>query len=297
MKKFELHIPVEEKERTIIDLLSANCSLSKNTIKLAINNGALWLERNKSTRRLRKAKKVLNVADTVHFYFNEEVLSQAPPPCQLIKDYQDYSIWFKPYGILCQGSKWSDHCTISRYVELNDSKKRPAFIVHRLDRAASGLVIIAHSKSAAKSLSRMFELRNIKKQYQIVSHGLLGRSVNNAIDGEEPIIVTTEVDDKPAKSTFSVIDKNIERQLTHFLVDIETGRKHQIRIHAASINFPVVGDRLHGKKQMDYHADLNLQLCAVKLSFVCPITNKEIIISLPEKLRPNISNVVNLLKS
>ncbi len=54
-----------------------------------------------------------------------------------------------PYGMLSQGSKWSDHCTIARFAQQHLTPERPVFIVHRLDRAATGLILIAHSKKTS----------------------------------------------------------------------------------------------------------------------------------------------------
>ena len=104
------------------------------------------------------------------------MLSSPVPQALLIEDLIDYSVWYKPYGMLSQGSKWSDHCTIARFAQKNLSNERPAFIVHRLDRAATGLILIAHSKKAAKALSSLFENRTIEsnsleKFYQIIVHG------------------------------------------------------------------------------------------------------------------------------
>ena len=64
------------------------------------------------------------------------------------------SIWYKPYGIYCQGSKWGDHHTIHRMAE--QQLQRPCFIVHRLDRATTGLVIVAHKKKIAAALAALF---------------------------------------------------------------------------------------------------------------------------------------------
>jgi tRNA pseudouridine32 synthase/23S rRNA pseudouridine746 synthase len=302
--KFELHLCVE-KPMTAIELLSGHCDLSINQLKQAIQKGALWLTKaqkihtqnltnkvskshNKYTQRLRRVKNVLQLNDTLHFYYDESVLTQQTAPAQLISDQQTYSIWYKPYGMLCQGSKWSDHCTINRYVENNIKPQRPAFIVHRLDRAASGLVIIAHSKKIARSFSTMFEDHQLNKIYHIICHG-------DHRSHPQPEEITLRVDDKPANSLFTLLDYNSENDLSLLEVSIGSGRKHQIRKHSASINLPVVGDRLHGNNDFQYDNNLNLQLCAVSLTFKCPTSNTEQYIELPESLRPNIEKVVSLL--
>ena len=96
--------------------LNQQCTLSNAQLKQAIQQGALWLTRGKSTQRLRRVKKPLKTADTLHFYYDEQVLSQQPNEALLIEDCTDYSVWYKPYGMLSQGSKWSDHPSlVQRY--------------------------------------------------------------------------------------------------------------------------------------------------------------------------------------
>jgi len=289
--KFDLHIPVTLAQNQTINVLKKACAqhpLSTNQIKSAVNKGALWLTTGKRTTRLRKIKKALKQGDTLHFYYDEKVLNQVPAPAILIADNQGYSIWFKPYGMLSQGSKWSDHCTIARFAETNLYPQRPAFVVHRLDRAASGLIIIAHSKKIAQKFSYIFEHHQLEKQYQIIVQGLMSEEFDN----EHGNVVDTPVDNKHALSTFYPIEHNEQAKLSLINVQIKTGRKHQIRKHAASIGFPVVGDRLHGDVSQLWSDDVNLQLCAVSLSFNCPITDSRQHFSLPASLRPNLTKLI-----
>lgn len=298
-QNFEWHIKVDEQiNGTAIAILeqysssqnnAQNTSLSKTELKQAINKGALWLtpaKNKKQTQRLRRVKRQLVVGDELHFYFNSIVLSTPVPQAELIEDLIDYSIWYKPYGMLSQGSKWSDHCTIARFAQQHLKPERPAFIVHRLDRAATGLIIIAHSKKAARLLTAMFEIRstknheateiNLEKYYQIIVHG------NHSLR-QQPEVIVADVDGKSARSTFSCLAYNKELDQSLIKVKIDSGRKHQIRIHAASINFPVVGDRLHGKA--DDNEMKNLQLCAVSLSFLCPLSGERKKFDLKDELK------------
>ena len=91
----------------------------------------------------------LQQQDRLHLYHDPRVLSIEPAEARMIADEGAFSIWYKPFGMLSQGSKWADHCTISRWVETHLRPQRPAFVVHRLDRAATGLMIIAHAKGVA----------------------------------------------------------------------------------------------------------------------------------------------------
>ena len=283
MKKFECHINIDS-EINIIEALQIQCDLTVSEIKKSIDKGALWHSRGKSTQRCRRVKKKLQLNDKLHFYYDENVLSKRPTPATLIADLTHYSVWYKPYGMLSQGSKWSDHCTISRFVQQHFPSERAVFIVHRLDKAATGLILIAHSKKAAQALSSMFENRttndnSLEKNYQIIVHG------NHSIN-EQPQVITAEVDGKSARSTFRCLTYDQNKNQSLIEVKIDSGRKHQIRVHAASVGLPVVGDRLHGIA--NNNEPLNLQLCAVSLRFICPITQKTQFFQLSEVLRPQL---------
>jgi len=282
-EQFEWHINIIQ-DNTAIVIIDEYCkskkiNLSKSELKQAISKGALWLTRRKHTQRLRRIKKKINSGDELHFYYNKKVLETTVPDAKLIDDLIDYSVWYKPYGMLSQGSKWSDHCTIARFAQLNLQPERSVFIVHRLDRAATGLILIAHSKKTARALSAMFEKHELEKYYQVIVHGDHSKR-------EQPEVISTDVDGKNARSTFTCLyfDKGKNQSLVE--VKIDSGRKHQIRIHAASIGMPVVGDRLHGNS---HKSDINLQLCAISLSFTCPLSGKKQHFNLPNELKPKIN--------
>ncbi len=259
----ELHLPYHPKEGEVmnaVDLLAAESGLSRQKIKQAMKKGAVWITHGNVARHLRRAKKPLNAGDTLHLYYNEAVLAEVPPQPVLIADEGVYSIWYKPYGLRSQGTKWADHCAINRWLEQNLLPERPAFIVHRLDRAASGLMIIAHSKAMAAAFSKMFRERTITKRYRAVVHGEFSAS-------NTPTLFDTPLDDKPSVSHARRLAYDSESDRSLLEVDIESGRKHQIRRHLSEAGFPVVGDRLYGREGDSE----NLQLSAVELIFACPV--------------------------
>ncbi|XPF94116.1 RluA family pseudouridine synthase [Colwellia sp. RE-S-Sl-9] len=290
---FEKHLIVTTEASNALIELDAVCNISIADIKKAIAKGALWLTRGKSTQRFRRLKKTLKKGDELHFYYNEGVLKQEPNEAILIEDMGDYSVWYKPYGMLSQGSKWSDHCTIARWAQTHLQPERPVFIVHRLDRAATGLIVIAHTKKMAQAFSQKFEHHQLEKHYLILVHG-------DHNQRSQPDNISIDVDGKKALSTFTCIDYNRNIDVSLVNVKIESGRKHQIRIHSASIDMPVVGDRLHGIKEKDdvleekIKKNIDLQLCAFSLSFDCPFgeintTPEHKTFSLPEHLRPSLA--------
>lgn len=275
LDQFQLNIDVEKENITAIDLLADNTDFSKQYIKQIMQKGAVWLTHDKQTQRLRRAKKILHPGDTLHCYYDDKVINEKIAPPTLIKDEADYSIWCKPYGMRSQGSKWGDHTTIYRYAEQHQQPQRPAFIVHRLDRAASGLIILAHKKQVARAFSRMFKERAIEKHYQVIVHGQFPDTRQHFVQA---------IDGKHASSFASLIKYDHHKNRSLLEVKIETGRKHQIRRHLSEHGYPVVGDRLYGDgKDIE-----DLQLTAYYLAFNSPIDNSEKIYQLPDDLLPKL---------
>jgi tRNA pseudouridine32 synthase/23S rRNA pseudouridine746 synthase len=161
--RFELKIPVEKGSVNAIDLLADHCELSRQQIKQAMSKGAVWLQKGKRTQRLRRATKNLNSGELLQLYYDKRLLDQTPVPPKLLHDFGAYSVWFKPAGMLAQGTEWGDHCSLLRVSELAFAKPRQSFLVQRLDREAFGLMIIAHQQKAAAQLSTLFQQRKIEK--------------------------------------------------------------------------------------------------------------------------------------
>lgn len=257
----EFHIEVTNDRSLAPELLSKASGLSINQIKQAMQKGAVWLTDDCGTRRLRRAKKPLPIGSRLHFYYHSEILAQQVEAPLLLVDEDSYSIWIKPRGVLSQGSKWGDHSSITRWVETNDKRQRPAFLVHRLDRAAIGLILIAHGKKATKMLAAMFARRDVQKVYQ-------ARVIGRFPQSKELVTYRSEIDGRSAISHARLLKYNPEQNLSDLEVIIETGRKHQIRRHLSEAGFPILGDRLYGGGDQT-----DLQLAAVSLAFQCPISD------------------------
>lgn len=280
---FQLHIDVQEEHITAVDFLSAHCHLSKQRIKQAMRNGSVWLTHNKKTDRLRRAKKALSVGDQVHFYYDIDIQDRQSTAPVLLEDNGTYSIWHKPRGMFSQGSKWGDHCAIARWIETHHLPQRPAFIIHRLDRATSGIMLIAHSKKTAAFLANQFETRLIKKHYLAITASPLTKTA---------FTISNELNGKKAISHFDLLEHNEPYSL--FAINIETGRKHQIRQHMAQAKMSILGDRLYGEPQQQLTpAPQDLQLTAYKLSYQCPVEKVTKTYELPAEYRPTINALLN----
>ncbi len=267
----EIHMAVKTPDIKVVDLLADESDLSRGQIKKAMQNGAVWLERGGHVQRLRRADRKPLPGDVLHLYFNAAIQAQQPPQARLIADEGDYSLWFKPAGMYSQGSKWGDHCSLPRWAEQYLQPQRNAFIVHRLDRAASGLMLLAHGRKAAAQLSALFRKRQVEKAYCV--------QVPGRFSGE-PVCLNTDLDGRPALTHVRRITLDEVAGKSLLAVRIETGRKHQIRRHLAEAGFPVLGDRLYGEVE----GEDDLQLQAVRLAFVCPVSGKQRRYALPESL-------------
>ena len=270
----EFHIDITEADLQAAVVLAQASELSIGQLKKIMQKGAVWLSDEHGTHRLRRAKKTLNPGSSLHFYYNPEVLDAEVPAPTLIADEGDYSIWVKPRGMLSQGSKWGDHHAIGRWIETHDDKQRPAFIVHRLDRAATGIMLIAHGKKTAAKLANAFARKQISKTYRAAVVGEYPESIY-------PITIKTPIAEKSATSHFRRLIYDAKNRQSWLSIKIESGRKHQIRIHLNEQGFPVVGDRFYGNDDSE-----NLQLYAVELAFECPISQLPRRYSLPASFLP-----------
>jgi tRNA pseudouridine32 synthase / 23S rRNA pseudouridine746 synthase len=261
----ETHIDVIAEDARAVDLISAETALTKGRIKHAMDCGAVWLTRGAKTSRLRRAKRPLRVGDRLHLYYDLSVLRAEAPAPILVADKGGYSVWDKPCRLYSQGSKWGDHCTVTRYAEKHLQPERNAFVVHRLDRAASGLILVAHRKHIAAALARLFRERQIDKRYRVQAAGRVG-------DVGETIHIDQPLEGKSARSHVTVLGYEAQDDASTLDVVIETGRKHQIRRHLAASGSPVIGDRLYGSRATS--ADLRLR--AYALSFQCPVSDTRV---------------------
>ena len=163
------------------------------------------------------------------------------------------------------------------------SAERPG-IVHRLDQETSGVMVLAKTQRAYLSLRQMFEEHvAVTKTYLAVLHGSLTPKTGTVetLIGKKPWdpkrMAVVEQDGKRALTRWSTLAKQGGVSLVEFT--IETGRTHQIRVHAAHLGHPIVGDALYGDAVKDRHLrvkPVRMLLHAVGLSFPHPLTGKRV---------------------
>ncbi|WP_419571106.1 RluA family pseudouridine synthase [Rheinheimera sp.] len=256
-----------------IDLLVTKFpELSKARLKDAMTKGALLWRRGKQNKRLRRAQTDLQAGDALEFHYDDELLSRSCDAAVLLQDERHYSLWFKPAGMLSQGNEWGDHLSLLRFAEQHWQNKRPVFLLHRLDREASGLVLLAHNKAAAAALGQLIQQQQINKTYHIQVKGLV------AEQGK----IELPLDGKACLTRYQRLAIYEQAQQSLVEVDLVTGRKHQIRRHFAAVGHPVMGDPAYGSGNKNQQG---LMLQAVRLSFRCPLLKKLQLFELPAQLR------------
>jgi len=277
-------------QSTVVDALRDETDLSVAKIKEALAKGAVWIRRTRNghaekPRRIRRAKNVVQGGDQLFMYYNPLLLALTIDEPKLIQDLGHYSVWDKPAGMLCEGTRWADHCALTRVASTNVLADRACFLVHRLDKMTSGLILLAHSKKAANLLSQLFAARKIKKHYRALVHECSTRQplsdlpllINQAIDGKPAIshIIGARAAHQLLNGDSSHNKPELLEGVTELEVKIETGRTHQIRRHLKGIGLPVVGDRLYGIKGGEAEDLVDLQLRASYLSFVDPFDHQQ----------------------
>ncbi|MBL1216772.1 MAG: RluA family pseudouridine synthase [Planctomycetes bacterium] len=157
-----------------------------------------------------------------------------------------------------------------------------ALVIHRLDSETSGLMVLSLNPNACRALSRQFMNRRIGKTYEALLDGIVEADEGEvnlplAFDYERrPLQCVDHDNGKPATTLYRVLSRDDEHGRTRVLFRPETGRTHQLRVHAATpvadggIGCPIVGDTLYGNPD----SGPRLMLHANFLAFWEPVTGE-----------------------
>lgn len=297
-----------DNQTSALEQLAQASQLPKSVIKDAAHKGAVWLSqtaghKTHKPRRIRRLKNRVSSSQQLNFYYNPEILAQSVPEAICVQDFGDYSVWIKPRGMFSQGSKWGDFSALYRWAEIHFQQQaakscssppaRQSWLVHRLDRATRGLMLLAHTKSTARYFSEQFETGQIHKRYQANVHGDFRKTMRQQPAGQfiESIecienglsyAIRFAVNGKPALSEVHFQSYCPKQQISRLLITLHTGRKHQIRSHLAQLGMPIIGDRLYSPATETDTDSEDLQLCAFELAWTCPLTTQQRTITLAE---------------
>ncbi len=178
----------------------------------------------------------------------------------------------KPAGLLSVPGRGADKqdCVVHR---LQAGGHPEALIVHRLDMATSGLLLLARGAAAQRALSMAFEARQVGKRYVAVVQGLMGevgadwQHIELPLAADWPNRPRQRVDHaqgKPSLTRWRVFSQDGAAHTTRLELEPLTGRTHQLRVHLLALGHPILGDALYGS-QPPTHDRLHLHACHLSL--------------------------------
>ena len=201
-------------------------------------------------------------------------------------------IVYKDSNIPTIRSEKYEHSLYEEVYDYLHKKNQKVFVVHRLDKDTSGLVMFAKNETIKDTLQRFWD--KVERHYIALVHGnTLESGVIKSYLKETKTLLSYSTNDskngKYAETIYKKIDSN--KQYSLLEIEIKTGRKNQIRVHMKDNNTPILGDRKYGKKD----GFRKMMLLANKLEFIHPVTHKKISIDLgiPEEYSKQIKNNTN----
>jgi tRNA pseudouridine32 synthase/23S rRNA pseudouridine746 synthase len=233
----------------------------------ACYKGAVWLQKEGKgkTLKARSTEIVVGPKDVVTFFYESHILKLPELiEAKCLFENQYYGVWVKEPGVVSQGTQTGDHSSLLRFVE--KQKKKPVYLIHRLDRETHGIMLIGYTSDAAGKLSKLFIENKIQKTYEAIVLGdsLKSQTITHSLDGKEATSHVEVIESKDGKS--------------HVRVKIDTGRLHQIRRHLEFVGHPVMGDPKYGRGNKNKDG---LKLVATELVFEDPWTRNTETYTLP----------------
>ncbi len=189
------------------------------------------------------------------------------PAPELLHVDESLIVAVKPAGLLAVPGRTEPDCLAARVQALYADAR----VVHRLDQATSGLMLMARGAAMQRSLSRAFETRQVHKRYVAIVEGVLAADQGDitaplTADWPQRPRQQVQADGKPALTRWRVLARHADH--TRLALEPVTGRTHQLRVHLAHIGHPVRGDRLYAPAP--WCAE-RLLLHAGELAFVHPL--------------------------
>ncbi len=201
-----------------------------------------------------------------------------PKGLSILHEDKDIIVADKPPGLLTMGTEKGASRTVYYYLtdyvrKGNARSRKRIFIVHRLDRDASGILVFAKNETAKHRLQNQWQ--DATKKYLALVHGRFEKrsgTIKSYLAENRAFKVYSTTDAAKGKlslTSYTVLKETAHRSLLE--INLLTGRKHQIRVHLAESGHPIVGDKKYGKKIKGHS---RLELHAFSLAFRHPTTGE-----------------------
>lgn len=270
-EKFRVRVTGEDQGMRLDQFLAARVpDLSRRKARVLLEIGGVFIDRARvkvASRKVREGQLVEVVRGGALDRATKKTGKTARdrdanklPRHNLIFEDDDILVVEKPAGLLTAPTPESDRGNLADV--LSRERGTGLFVVHRIDLDTSGVLVFAKSEEANRQLSDTFRDHKIERQYLAVVDGLWPKDL---------LSIDQDVGGKHALSHFEHVEALGDRA-TLVQVRLETGRTHQIRLHAASAGHPVLGDKQHG--QVSDLAPPRMALHAKLLEFAHPTSGE-----------------------
>ncbi|MBO3638884.1 pseudouridine synthase [Acinetobacter soli] len=199
-----------------------------------------------------------------------------PPqhPLDIIFEDHDLIVVDKPAGLLSVMGRLPEHQD-SAYLRVLTMYPE-ARVTHRLDMATSGLLMFAKHRDAEVAISKLFQLRRIKKEYTALVQGCPDAQgcIEAPLITDWPNRPKQKIDfetGKSAKTLYARLEYCAATQQSRMRLEPVTGRSHQLRVHLMHIGHPILGDKLYHPQPQNFALG-RMALHATRLSLIHPIT-------------------------
>lgn len=282
---------VEADQERLLDYLLATMSDRKRTtVKDFLKHNQVMVNGNVT----RRWDLPLRAGDTVRVNTSREFQLFRTPRLHIMYEDDDIIVVNKGYGLLSVGTdskrEGTAYSLLREYVKRVDPRQK-LFIVHRLDQQTSGVMLFAKSAEAKEAMQHNWNNMVLERKYAAIVKGrpdpAEGTITSYLAENAAHEVYST---DKPSEGKLAVTRYRTVRTRGGYSlleVQLETGRKNQIRVHLAEQGLPIVGDRRYGSDISPIH---RLALHAETLRFVHPVTRRDMYFTCP--LPPGFSRLV-----
>ncbi len=282
---------VEADQERLLDYLLATMSDRKRTtVKDFLKHNQVMVNGNVT----RCWDLPLRAGDTVRVNTSREFQLFRNPRLHIMYEDDDIIVVNKGYGLLSVGTdskrEGTAYSLLREYVKRVDPRQK-LFIVHRLDQQTSGVMLFAKSAEAKEAMQHNWNNMVLERKYAAIVKGrpdpAEGTITSYLAENAAHEVYST---DKPSEGKLAVTRYRTVRTRGGYSlleVQLETGRKNQIRVHLAEQGLPIVGDRRYGSDISPIH---RLALHAETLRFVHPVTRRDMYFTCP--LPPGFSRLV-----
>lgn len=231
-------------------------------------------------KAINNPRHIVNPGDEVTLEREGKPIRKIKSPFPILYEDDDLLVAQKPAGILTHGvgeENWKSFFGIlASYINNVSNERERIFIVHRLDREVTGLLIFAKSEAIQEQLKNNW--KSVEKLYYALVENSPKQdegSIESWLHEHPKSLKVYSGPESPnakfAKTHYRVVSK--EGANTLLEIKLDTGRKNQIRVHLADIGCPIVGDYRYGA---DDKVKRQIRLCAYSLKFPHPITGNQI---------------------